>query len=292
MDYIVVVRDYVPVILSTLLMISVAAFIPQSLKRIRSRARRELSEIRYHRCYATDSLTAQCCCKVSKQVNNDTNAVNIEDDEELRLLLQDDSEVEVKKVDLVQLINQLETKTTTLAPAAVSVKRVQEELEQLQPVHVSQIAKKFENGDGEIVKRNKVFRRRPNSEYSDNNHILAARQSVNRRPISEYFESTKLSKVDDVDDENVENHQVNGNVKRKPISEYFQPKIVPKDNGVEHEVVKRSNRSNGPVTSIEEILAQKRLSRPLSAYSITDLLGDSLPDDVYVENFFNNLVAK
>lgn len=286
MDYIVVVRDYVPVILTTLLMIVIATLIPQSLRRIRSRARRELNEIRYHRCYAVDSLTAVCCCQPKQQVD----------------VRQSAGEEEVKKVDLVQLINQLEVKTTTLAPPVKSVKRVDEDREQLQPVHVTQIAKIFENGNDEIVKRNKVFRRRPNSEYSDNNHIIAARQSVNRRPISEFFESTKLSKVEDVDDENVENHHANGNVvKRKPISEYFQPKIVPKENGhsdeVEEEspeevVVKRKSRSNGPVTSIEEILAQKRLSRPLSAYSITDLLSDSITDDVYVENFFNKLVAK
>lgn len=285
MDYIVVVRDYVPVILSTVFVLTIVSLVPKSLRRIRSRATRELNEIRYHRCYAVDSL-AVCCCKLPEQ--------QVEEKPE-------EVDDEVKKVDLVQLINQLEVKTTTLAPPVKSVKRVDEDREQLQPVHVTQIAKIFENGDGETVKRNKVFRRRPNSEYSDNNHILAARQSVNRRPISEYFESTKLSKVDDVDDENVENHHVNGTtVKRKPISEYFQPKIVPKENGhhdeevVEEEeiVVKRKNRSNGPVTSIEEILAQKRLSRPLSAYSISDLLGDSIPDDVYVENFFNNLVAK
>ncbi|XP_055843013.1 uncharacterized protein LOC129909889 [Episyrphus balteatus] len=47
--------------------------------------------------------------------------------------------------------------------------------------------------------------------------------------------------------------------------------------------------TGGPVTSIEEILSQRRLSRPLSAYSISDLLGDSLPDESYIESFFGNL---
>lgn len=49
------------------------------------------------------------------------------------------------------------------------------------------------------------------------------------------------------------------------------------------------NGGGGPVTSIEEILSQRRLSRPLSAYSISDLLGDSLPDESYIESFFGNL---
>lgn len=47
--------------------------------------------------------------------------------------------------------------------------------------------------------------------------------------------------------------------------------------------------TGGPVTSIEEILSQRRLSRPLSAYSISDLLGDSVPDDSYIESVFGNL---
>lgn len=47
--------------------------------------------------------------------------------------------------------------------------------------------------------------------------------------------------------------------------------------------------NGGPVTSIEEILSQRRLSRPLSAYSISDLLGDSVPDESYIESFFGNL---
>ncbi|XP_055913706.1 uncharacterized protein LOC129947234 [Eupeodes corollae] len=50
-----------------------------------------------------------------------------------------------------------------------------------------------------------------------------------------------------------------------------------------------SPNGGGPVTSIEEILSQRRLSRPLSAYSISDLLGDSLPDESYIESFFVNL---
>uniref|UniRef100_D3TNF9 Hypothetical conserved protein n=1 Tax=Glossina morsitans morsitans TaxID=37546 RepID=D3TNF9_GLOMM len=51
-------------------------------------------------------------------------------------------------------------------------------------------------------------------------------------------------------------------------------------------------RTLSPVTSIDDILSQRRLSRPLSAYSISDLLNDepnsnntSGLTDTYVENF-------
>lgn len=50
--------------------------------------------------------------------------------------------------------------------------------------------------------------------------------------------------------------------------------------------------SLSPVTSIDDILSQRRLSRPLSAYSISDLLNDEPNkgmDEAYVENFLKVL---
>ncbi|KAI8121325.1 hypothetical protein CVS40_7616 [Lucilia cuprina] len=50
--------------------------------------------------------------------------------------------------------------------------------------------------------------------------------------------------------------------------------------------------SLSPVTSIDDILSQRRLSRPLSAYSISDLLNDEPNkgmDETYVENFLKVL---
>ncbi|KAM7355039.1 uncharacterized protein ACRADG_001270 isoform 1-T4 [Cochliomyia hominivorax] len=50
--------------------------------------------------------------------------------------------------------------------------------------------------------------------------------------------------------------------------------------------------SLSPVTSIDDILSQRRLSRPLSAYSISDLLNDEPNkgmDEAYVENYLKVL---
>lgn len=56
----------------------------------------------------------------------------------------------------------------------------------------------------------------------------------------------------------------------------------------------RGCNSLSPVTSIDDILSQRRLSRPLSAYSISDLLNDdhntkSLEEATYMENFLKVL---
>ncbi|XP_005179055.1 uncharacterized protein LOC101899462 [Musca domestica] len=57
----------------------------------------------------------------------------------------------------------------------------------------------------------------------------------------------------------------------------------------------RGCNSLSPVTSIDDILSQRRLSRPLSAYSISDLLNDdqssnkSLEEAAYMENFLKVL---
>lgn len=47
-----------------------------------------------------------------------------------------------------------------------------------------------------------------------------------------------------------------------------------------------------PVTSIEDILSQRRLSRPLSAYSISDLLNEEQPaglEEAYVSNYLRTI---
>ncbi|XP_061394989.1 uncharacterized protein LOC133330566 [Musca vetustissima] len=57
----------------------------------------------------------------------------------------------------------------------------------------------------------------------------------------------------------------------------------------------RGCNSLSPVTSIDDILSQRRLSRPLSAYSISDLLNDdqsankSVDEAAYMENFLKVL---
>lgn len=55
----------------------------------------------------------------------------------------------------------------------------------------------------------------------------------------------------------------------------------------------RGCNSLSPVTSIDDILSQRRLSRPLSAYSISDLLNDENNtkgmDEAYMENFLKVL---
>lgn len=266
--------------------------VPKVWRRTCLGAEEELKNIKFHRCYGAD----RCCHP-----------------------LQEDEITRPRR----KIIRRLPLKTDVIAsnktesePAAVHSPPPT-----LQ-THVNQIAKMFEGNARKVNRVTPIITNEPSSDHQSSEELVPKKLFSEKKP-----ERPVLKNLDDryfkpspMKQENIpENDENSANVLNRPLEQSSivirrrrQPSMSPsppsprplsrqssRPNSLKasienifalaNQCTKGSCGPSGPVTSIEEILSQRRLSRPLSAYSISDLLGDNLPDETYIESFFVNL---
>ncbi|XP_037940645.1 uncharacterized protein LOC119673441 [Teleopsis dalmanni] len=268
-------------------------FFPKSLHKIKIFAKNNYDSNRYHRCYSPNE-----CCHVTKDISKKVkirravtrNERKQNSNTNISKYFQNIYEAQPKDTHAIEVNKMTEEFGTTNDGIDVYTKR--ESLAQKQMCLHSKIDDTIALHDVENLKKNSVTQ--VNSDWNIYDEMISQSllQTSYKNKISSEASTVEISS------------KISASTNSSPFFQNrrlnVQPSLEDVIVTITRNVDKNENTVNSscnylmPVNSIDDILSQRRLSRPLSAYSISDLLLNEensrfVMDDAHIDNFLHAL---